>query len=273
MKKIAIIGLIVMILLIGCKNEMPVEQESFVWGTDNVKVDVVIPVNGQGGVNIPFAYTGAKDDIELVKVKGENVENLKVEVCDDTPEIFDKVKKDGYTLGYLGFSYESDKEIEAVVEGIDISINGIVQEIQFASPLMIRTYNDVSPVYPKMSTDVLMSGINNSLTYVIGCDEKIQVSEYGLTGPFEMMDSTTSVGGKEQQILGTEIEPNSEVKYEVESTVSEEYEYGCLNGNFYVKLVDEHGQEMTYYHLIIQQGAGNYEAAENVLRRVLDSSR
>lgn len=272
MKKIAIIGLIAMILLTGCKSETPVEQESYVWGTENVKVDVVVPMNEQCGVNIPFAYTGGKDNIELVKVKGENVENLKIRVFDDSVDIFDGVEKDGYKMGFLGFIYESDKEIEAVVEGIDISINGIMQEIQFANPFRIRIYNDVSGIYKRTSSDVLMGGLNNALTYIIGSHEKIQVSEYGLTGPFEMVDSTTFVDGKEQQIIGTEIAPNNEVRYQVESRVSEEYDRGCLNGNFYVKFVDEHGQEVTYYSTIIQQGICNKETAEKVLGRVLDSN-
>lgn len=268
---IGILAILMTLLACGCTSEPQNEENgaAYIWGTHNVYVDMNIELGSKCGFNLPFAYKGKRENIELVGVKGKNTEALKLEVRDDTLEVFEKTELEGYKLGYLGVVFSLERDEKVIIEQLDIRINGTLQEIIFDNPVIIQSCSNADYICEKLSADVLLAGINNMLMYTISSSEVIEIIDCGLTGAFEMSEVTTFIDGKEQQLAGKKINENSDIRFELISVVDEKYEYGCLGGNFYIRYLNKENVEKIYYFNLIQQGAGEEMTAMEVLSRVI----
>lgn len=276
MKKIfGLLSVILFLFIGGCseskKKGIDNLEDNYIWGTHDVYIDMYVEVGSQRGFNIPFAYTGEKDGIELIAIEGENVKNLEIKIVDDTIEEFNKVKIDEYKLGYLGVIFKLKDNEETTISKIKIKINDNVEEIVLANPIVIKPCINDSYIWERISSDAIICGINNKLLYSISSEKEIKIIEYGLTEPFVMSESTTYINDVENEVYEKEIGVNSDIRFEIISELNEELEYSCLGANFYIKYENEENNEKTYYFTLVQQGASDEDTGEEVLKNILDS--
>ena len=273
MKKIIIILGIVIPLLVGCSSENNTVKEEYIWGTENVNVDIVVEKGYRYGFNIPFAYVKEKDDIELVSIEGDNTDSLELEVSDDTIDDFDKAKVDNYRLGYLGVIYSLKEDVDVTVESLNININGSYQQIKFEPPLIIRAHTNDTNICEYLASGVLMHGKNNFLTYTLSWEENVKILDCGLTGAFDTEEITVFVDGKQVSARETEVLANTKVQFDLTSRVEDKYEDSCLAGNFFVTYMYASNEEKTYYISLNQQGAGDAKSAQIVLEQIIERDK
>ena len=262
MKKILVIGVVIILLLTGCTTGNNSEQglnqgAEIIWGTDDIIIDTYMPVGEGRGLNIPFAYRSGRDNISLVELIGQNTDAIDMRLVDDTFETIKDLEIDGYKLGYLGGLFDFKIAKEVIIEAMKININGKIENIVFDKPLVIRPCENAGEVIELMAADTVFGEKKSQLSYVVSGLDGAIITDYGFIGAYNKGKTVTYIDKVETNLNNLVIHEDNQVKFDIECTRSDENENSTMLGNFYFKYLDNEGNEQIYYFPLAQQGIGN----------------
>ncbi len=276
-KYIAILLIIVQMFLLlhGCdsSDNEKTDDSKFIWGSELVKYDMYVNNGNIIGFNIPFAYIGNKDNLELISITGENTDKAEVEIFDDTILEFENLEYNRYKLGLLGLIISWEPNINIEIREIKVKINGREENIVLKNPVILKHNENSNSIIEYVSSDVVGSGTDIALTYKIASDENIKVTACELIEPFSINSIDTKVSGRTIQEFPFELKTEEEMLVNIESLIDKDNQYCFLGSNFIIHYENSEGNKEKYMFTLVKQGAGNEETGNVVLKKLVDRGK
>lgn len=252
----------------GCDDNN--DKTEFIWGTEYSHADVLVNYKNPIGLCIPYAYSGSYNVIEFVDAEGVNLDKVNIEIFDDTIFNYKDIEVEGYKLGLIGIIVRLKENTDIEINKLTIKVDDVKYDITLANPIKYKAFCNEDDMWASTSADIILTGTECSISYIINANSNIEITGYDLTNPFQNFDVKSYYNNIVTNKAQIKMQEKDSFTIEAYGKFNKAQAVSFYQSNVIIYYIDSEGEAQKYIINVGKQGVSNEESVNTMLQLILD---